>query len=334
MIAQATVSMSFSTLASYLEHSKTGRSDRVRVVWTTPRMLMDANDLRAAAREMRTTANGSTRVRKPVLHISIAWAPEDNPSRDQMEEVADAVLDSVHMERHQAMLVAHGDEAYDHLHIIANRVHPVSRRAAKLSNSWYVIQRTLRHSERRMGFREVPGHLYRLPDQDRPERSESLSKGAYKAAMRGKGLPFQMLVDRVAGKDFKQARSWDDLTDRLRRHGLRLVPRRTGVIVTDGHDYAKSSSVMPGLSGKSLAQRFNESYDAYLARHQSPVMSLAREVEKTGIDTSDTSRLVQDFRRLHDSGRSAELKDALGDSAYATLHHLATSNARERALER
>ena len=289
------------------------------------------------SREMRTVADGSANVRKPVLHVSISWAPEDNPSRDQMEAVADDVLEEIRMKRYQAIFTAHGDEQYEHLHIMANRVHPITRRAVNLYNSWYDIQKTLRHAERRMGFREVPGHLYQLPDQVRPERSESLTKGAYKAAMGGRQVPFQMLVHRVAGNDFKQAHNWDDLTARLRRHGLALAARRTGVIVTDGHEYAKSSCVMRGLSGYSLAQRFNESYEAYLARRRRPVAALSQAIRETGLDhtalkstEAGVSPLVQDFRRLQASGRSAELKDALGNDAYTALHHLSRHTAQGR----
>ncbi len=339
MIANSTVSAGFTALARYLEQPKAGRHNHVRVAWTTPRMLIDDSCPKAAAREMRIVANGSSSVRKPVLHVSISWAPEDNPSRDQMEEVADTVLNSINMKHHQALYVAHGDEDYDHLHVMANRVHPITRRAANMYHYWYDIAKVLRHAERRMGFREVPGHLYQLPDQRRPERSQSFSKGAYKTAMRGQGMPFQMLVNRAAGQDFKQANSWDDLTARLRRHGLRMEPQRTGIVVTDGQEYAKSSSVVPGLSGRALAKRFNESYDAYLARRQAPVKELARAVRKTGLDhtentsysdVQDSPTVVQAFQRLQENGRSAEVKAALGEDAYITLSRLAARSVREQ----
>ena len=122
----------------------------------------------------------------------------------------------------------------------------------------------------------MPGHLHQLEGQKRPDRSQSLSKGAYKGVVRDGVLPFQMLVRRVAGNDFEKARSWEELTRRLRGHGLKLEAQRSGLVVTDGAEYAKSSSVMPGISARKLAERFGETFAEFERRVRAPVMELQR----------------------------------------------------------
>ncbi len=261
MIAQACTSTCFQSLARYLDRPKPHRQALSRVAWTENRNLVCTGSLQKIAWEMTIVARGNERVQKPVCHVSLSWAPEDNPTRDQMTSVADNVVRCLSLSQHQAVFVAHGDEAYRHLHIMANRVHPETRLVQSDYRSYCAIEATLRHAEVQHGFRRVPGHLYQLPGQSPPERSQSLSKGAYKALCRGKALPFQMLVQRVAGRDFADASGWQDLSMRLARNGLSLKAQRSGLIVTDGFEYAKSSSIAPGVSLWRLEERFGEAFD-------------------------------------------------------------------------
>ena len=339
MIASVNTCGSFRGLAKYLERPKSGREDKVRVDWIETRYLVMADDLPEAAREMKIVASGSDRVRSPVLHASVSWAPEDGPSREQMQEVADGLLSTLGMQNHQAIYVAHADEDYAHLHIMANRVHPQTRKAVNLYMSWFRVEAYLRGAERRMGFREVPGHLHQLEGQKRPDRSQSLSKGAYKGVVRDGVLPFQMLVRRAAGDDFEKARSWEELTRRLRGHGLELEARRSGLVVTDGAEYAKSSSVMPGISARKLAERFGETFAEYERRVRAPVLELKRahgarlergDKDAEGPLSKEDYELARSFLRLKAEGRAPEMRRALGERAYDALTQLAVRSARGR----
>ena len=260
MIAQTHRSASFRSLAAYLERPKPHRPDTTRVAWTEPRNLLCSASLGEAAWEISIVARGSERVKKPVYHVSLSWAPEDEPSRGHMTTVADDVMHTLSLADHQSMYVAHADEDYRHLHVMANLVHPNTLRVHRLGLHYRRVEAVLRHAERRFGFREVPGHWYQLPDQAPPDRSQSLSKGAYKALCKGKSVPFQVIVRQVAALDFSEATGWRDLVARLDRYGLRLEARRSGLVVTDGHEYAKSSSVAPGISRRALEERFGEAF--------------------------------------------------------------------------
>ena len=339
MIASVNTCRSFQKLAKYLECTKTGREDMVRVDWIESRFLVLAEDLREAAMEMSIVASGNNRVQSPVLHASISWAPEDDPTRERMQEVADGLLDTLGMKDHQAIYVAHADEDYAHLHVMANRVHPQTRKAAPMRLSWRRTEEYLRRAERRMGFREVPGHLYQLEGQRRPERSQSLSKGAYKGVVRDGVLPFQMVVRRAAGDDFEKAQSWKDLTRRLRRHRLEFKARGQGLVVTDGVEYAKCSSVMPGVSTWKLADRFGETFAEYERRVRAPVLELKRAhearldrgpLEPETPSLGEDYKLARSFMRLKAEGRAPELRRALGERAYDELSRLAVRSARGR----
>ena len=247
---------SFTRLAHYL-----GGEDGSRAAWSQYRNLAFADNLPQAAREMGLVARRSERVEKPVLHLSISWAPEDDPSKWQMSDVVDSMLRDLELADHQATFVGHTEKAYAHTHVMANRVHPDS---GIVRTDWrypHRIQANLRRAERTYGFTETPGHLFRLEGQKRPDRSQSISSRAYRTAIAQGKLPFQLLVREVAEKDFDESRSWEELSARLARHGLRLVPRRGGLVVTDGHEYAKSSSIAPDVSRKNLETRFGKPFE-------------------------------------------------------------------------
>ena len=69
-----------------------------------------------------------------------------------------------------------------------------------------------------------------------------------------------MIIRPVAVVEFSEAIGWRDLVGRLDRHGLRLVARGSCLVVTDGHGFAKSSRIAPGISRRSLEERFGEAF--------------------------------------------------------------------------
>ncbi|MDE2826254.1 MAG: relaxase/mobilization nuclease domain-containing protein [Bacteroidota bacterium] len=332
MICASRLVHSFGGVARYLETPKSHREDRVRVVWTEARNVVSDESLRLAAQEMSLVAAGNSRVRRPCLHLSISWAPEDDPSRDQMIEVSDRVLASLKMSEYQAMLVAHGDEHYAHLHAIANRVHPITRFPRHWKFCYRQIEETLRKAEREMNFKETPGHYYLLPGQSAPDRRESLSKRAHKATQSRGEIPFQLLVRDSAEGDFDAARSWRDLHTRLGEHGLKLEPRGTGLVVTDGHEYAKCSSVARDASLRKLEARFNAPWSsAEKCSLDHSIQQLGQVVSKD-LTPSGERALVKEFIRL--DAQVGGLKTKLTRAVYNSLRTLANDEQQRGDLGR
>ncbi len=327
MISASQLSNSFQSIARYLGTPKAHREEKIRVSWMEGRNVISEDNLGAAAREMKLVASGNPHTRRPALHLSISWAPEDDPSREQMTEVSDRVLSRLHLQEHQTMLVAHGDEHYAHLHAMVNRVHPITRRASSLGFFYRDIQEILRKAEREMSFRETPGHHYQLPGQSPPDRRESLSKSAHKATQSHGEVPFQLIVQDAAETDFDAADSWENLHARLEKHGLQLKPRRSGLVVTDGHEYAKCSSVARNASLRKLEARFGESW------RSAEEISVDQSIQKlTGVKIARMSSrgrrsVVQEFLRLDAKG--CNLQARLGQSVYDSFRALA-SDERQR----
>ncbi len=160
-IAVSSSGRTFGAIAKYLALGRSGQEPE-RVAWSGARNL-PSNDPELAARFMRATAEQNPRVQKPVYHVAISFDPTDPVNRATMERVADRVLERLGLSEHEAILVSHREHA--HVHVLVNRVHPVTGKAWDRWQDQPVIQQVLREEERALGIREVSGRLYQLPEQ-------------------------------------------------------------------------------------------------------------------------------------------------------------------------
>jgi hypothetical protein len=102
-------------------------------------------------------------VTTPSYHISISWTEQDNPSREQMLEVGKDFLKHMGLDEHQSIVAIHKDKFYDHIHIVANRVHPdgdglwekylVGDNGKSVQSDYQRVEEFLRETERNMDGR-------------------------------------------------------------------------------------------------------------------------------------------------------------------------------------
>ncbi len=160
-----------------------------RVAWT--HTLNCANDhVPSAVDEMVWTARnaellkqeagiraGGRAAENTVIHASLNWAPEDEPTPEHMIEATEQFLEHMGWAERQTILVAHDDKSYRHVHVMVNAIHPETglcldesfeqRRAQAWALEYekeheriYCAQRLLNAEEREEGRRGRPGwHL-------------------------------------------------------------------------------------------------------------------------------------------------------------------------------
>jgi hypothetical protein len=126
---------SFSGLGTYLTHDPEADTNK-RVAWThtlnlandhvpsaVDEMVWTARDAELLKQEAGVRAGGRA-TENSVKHLSLNWSPEDNPTREHMIETTDDFLRHMKWQEHQAILVAHDDKSYAHVHVMLNVVHP------------------------------------------------------------------------------------------------------------------------------------------------------------------------------------------------------------------
>jgi hypothetical protein len=137
---------SFKGAAAYYLHDKDADT-RERIAWTHTENLV-TNDPEKAWKVMAWTASHQAmlkanagvratgrKLEKPVFAFSIAWHPEQRPDKAHMLATAKAAAAAIGLAEHQAIYVSHNDEPQSHVHVLCNRVHPVTGKAATLSRS-------------------------------------------------------------------------------------------------------------------------------------------------------------------------------------------------------
>ncbi len=114
------------------------------------------SDLRNAAHEMAETwanrfllmqyrghrrGGGRDNV-APVYRFVISWSQdEDAPSPKEMADHARQILHLIGLGDHEAVLVVHGDTDHPHIHVVANTIHPVTGRTARINFDKAVMQK-------------------------------------------------------------------------------------------------------------------------------------------------------------------------------------------------
>jgi Ti-type conjugative transfer relaxase TraA len=104
--------------------------------------------LKAAA---GTKATGR-KLTRPVHAYSLAWHPSERPTKAEQIEAARDSLAAQGLDEYQAMIVCHDDEPQPHVHVIVNRVHPVTGKAATLSKSKLKLSQWAEAYERKRGM--------------------------------------------------------------------------------------------------------------------------------------------------------------------------------------
>lgn len=179
---------SFKGAFAYYAHDKRreGEAERLtseRVAWTHTVNLATDDPERAwrimahtAMRqdELKAAAGGKKTGRKltqPVYAYSLAWHPEQRPTKDHMLSTALSSLKAQELEGYQAVILCHSDEPQQHVHVIVNRVHPETGKAATLSNN------TLKLSKWAEGYEKQHGKIYcdkRVENNRKREQHEAV----------------------------------------------------------------------------------------------------------------------------------------------------------------
>lgn len=165
------------------------------------RTWRDRTALKIAA-GIPTTGRDNTR---PVLHYTLAWHKDDNPSAEHMQRVVLESLKVLGLGEHQALIAAHTDKEHLHVHVVVNTVHPETGKTAKLTFSKLEFSRWAEAYERAHGIHceeRIRNNAERArikAERARPSRNRDASD----MLMGRKGEPTRLLT---AGAEHGRAR--------------------------------------------------------------------------------------------------------------------------------
>lgn len=171
MIPRIKTGASFKGAELYYLHDKRQDGEKARftqrrVAWAhTENTLSD--DPAEAFAEMRKTSFDQPMLKhlsgnrtdgrptdRPVMTISLAWAPDQEPTKEHMIATGRDFLKAMGWEDHQAVFVGHQDTKHPHFHIILNKVHPET--GMTLDQSWT----NTRAQKWGLAYERQQGHIY------------------------------------------------------------------------------------------------------------------------------------------------------------------------------
>jgi hypothetical protein len=174
---------------------------------------------------------GGRKLTSPVHAYSLSWAPGEHVTKAQKLEAAYASLKVQGLEEHQAFILEHTDTEHEHVHIIVNRVHPETGKAATLSNNMLKLSQWAQEYEQKQGQILCP---------QRVENNARRKKGEYVRSPRV-SRPVHEFRKAVASDDLGAdwAKSEQKQQDaKLYARGRTMQAEHTGEWATLKRDYA------------------------------------------------------------------------------------------------
>ena len=203
--------------------------------------------LRTASIEMDAVADSNFRAKRAAFHFTIAWGNDDRPTQRQMVECVKESIETLGLSGHQWLGVSHVDAGHDHIHVVANRVHPRTFRCAKDSFTYNRLQKLAAIQEIRYGWKISGRHVGKdvviegktwdfnqlLPAKMSASARRSLAfEGRTSFQEWLAGEPRSLALRAVS----KASATWRSFHVALARVGVRYERYRDGARVFDGDD--------------------------------------------------------------------------------------------------
>jgi hypothetical protein len=171
---------SFKGLSAYLLHDANKAETAERVAWAQTFNLDEAPAERAwrlmagtalSADQLKAAAGikKGPRAKNTVLHFSLNFNPDDNPSEELQRKAAMSALKALGLDAYQALAVAHNDTKHRHVHLMVNLINPENGVSAaskqpdgtpsKLSNTKRKLSRWAQQFEREHGLIVTEGRI-------------------------------------------------------------------------------------------------------------------------------------------------------------------------------
>ena len=135
---------------------KEPKGEQSRVAWTSGQNFgwpIDSPERAELARRVMEfmavdQTSRTKQCEKDCLHLSLGWRPGEQPTRAQMEDAARSALAALGMGNARALFVAHNDERYSHVHVVASKINPDTGRAYDLKGDRLILSRWAESYER------------------------------------------------------------------------------------------------------------------------------------------------------------------------------------------
>ena len=195
--------------------------------------------------QMEGIAFLNPRCKDALCHYELSWPPGERPTRPQWIDCASHTLKDLGYRDHQFMIVAHDDRKHFHIHIMVNKVHPVTFKAHTPYRNWFTLDAAMRVLEAKYGWTHTAGPTRWDEETKQVVRSSRSERNALRTARQqptGAAAKFEHYHDeeslqtyvrrevapRVRTLVTRQHASWEALHTFLAKYHLRIEKGESG----------------------------------------------------------------------------------------------------------
>lgn len=281
----------FGSLVTYLTDGQ-GKSERVGVVTVTN---CESNDAEIAILEVLNTQTQNTRAKSDkTFHLVVSFAPGEHPDDAILREIENRICDGIGFGQHQRVSVVHHDTDILHVHIAINKIHPTRYTMNEPFNVFHKLGQLCDKLENEFGL-------------ERTNHKSSKQHGENRAADMEQHADIESLlgwIRRECADQIGAARSWSELHEILRQHGLEIHPRGNGLVITAANGInVKASSVHRDFSKNKLEAKVGVFEPS---SGQQPEMESARGYRKKPMPSRiNTVELYARYKEVQQAGGAA-----------------------------
>ncbi len=268
-----------------------------RVLWTHCENMFTKN-AKTAMKVMAWTAMHRDELKKaagyragrelrvgPVFSFSLAWDPEQNPTKDEMLSAARSAVKDLKLHTHEYVVVAHDDTAHKHVHVILNRIHPETGLAGNIYKSQEHLSKWALAYEKEHGkiycqqretnIRAREQHVRQnaqIKAKNRPIKEENARRKRENTKRKRQGLELLPMLglhpllpyqrhgnDRVVITAWERSDNGRTFIAALEEHGYALAAGRTGYVVVDRYGKARNPTRdLDGVRKKDFAAKVTD----------------------------------------------------------------------------
>jgi hypothetical protein len=184
-------------------------------------------DARELSKQFKDVSKLSSRVEKPVLHISLRLAPGETLSKDRLTDIAKACAEDFKFDQNQYICILHKDTRDQHIHIVANRV-GYDGRAVSLSNDYRLMANFCRKMELKHELKVVLSPRIFLPKEQRLIPRQDIRKERLREHIR---------------ENLKSSSSYAEFEQKMKSMGYQVLKGRGISFIDDKKVKIKGSEV-------------------------------------------------------------------------------------------
>lgn len=222
------------------------------------------DDLTSQKEEMIALASDAPKCTNPITHWVMSWHEDERPTREQVEEAVNIILEELDMTDCQAIYAAHQDTDNYHIHLVINRVHPDTLKAPNNFRDVELACKAIARIEHAQGWQREDRGRYQVIDgktqrvQHPPQPTKQPGAIAQQIESH-QGVKSAERVGIETGADLiRAAHSWRDLHQSLAQRGMRYEQYGTGAYLYVGDVKLKASSAGRDCSLPQLKKRLGE----------------------------------------------------------------------------